>query len=148
MNNTPPLPSFDELATEANAHRRRLHYHTKRWAVRVRAINGAVPTRVAATLDALARPPRERLLAAGTDATPREWASARADDLWDAACQAWTLVRVGERAAVPGVEHVVAELHEVGRWLKDWPVWCARHDAAVSDLFHGQGEREHGNARG
>lgn len=150
MSTTNPLPSFADLATEANAHRRRLHHHTKRWAVRLRAINGVVPSRVVATLDALARPPRERLLAAGSDATDRDWASARADDLWDAACQAWTLVRIGERAAVPGVEHVVAELHEVGRWLKDWPVWCARHDAAVSDLFHGhhKRERQHGDATG
>jgi hypothetical protein len=144
MSTTATLPTFAQLAEEATTHRRRLLGHMKRWGVRLRADRGDTPTRLVATLDALARPPRERLLAAGGDATPREWAAARADDLWDSCSQAWTLVRVCERANVPGVEHVIAELHEVGRWLKDWPVWCARHDMAMSRLFHGQ-EVEHGN---
>ena len=134
MNTQATLPSWQQLAKDAHRHRLRVLTEVLRWRDR---LHPTLPTRLIATVDALQRPLRYRLarLTAGT--SPRDRAAAPADDLHDAVAQTWALVGALQRQDVPGLELVLADLVDAGRWLAAWPVVCSQHDEAAANLFGG-----------
>jgi len=136
--NTATLPTWDMLTADGNARRLALFHHIRSWAAQRHATRhgAATPSRVLAALDATARPTRTRLAGLNADTTQRDMAEAVADDLWDAACVAWSMVRAVPRLEGPPVEHIVAELSATGRWLALFPVHTAAHDRAVAELFN------------
>jgi hypothetical protein len=136
--NTATLPTWDMLTADGNARRLALFHHIRSWAAQRHATRhgAATPSRVLAALDALARPMRTRLARLDASTTQRELAEAAADDLWDATCATWSMVKAANASGDPPTERVAAELAEVGRWLARFPVHTAAHDKAVSDLFH------------
>ena len=135
--NTATLPTWDMLTADGNHRRLALLEHVRRWAARRHVAGGRqTPFRVLAALDALARPMRTRLARANAFTTQRELAEAAADDLWDATCATWSMVKAANAGGEPPTERVAAELAEVGRWLARFPVHTAAHDKAVSDLFN------------
>lgn len=133
--NAPTMPSWETLAAEAGTRRVALWRHVREWAARLHATTRSVeiPGRVWAALDATSRPPRVRL-AMLHDHTPREFAEAAANDLWDATAIVWAMVKRApeQRAAL---HHVVAELQSAGRWLAAFPVHEAAHNRAMAELF-------------
>ncbi len=133
---TVTLEDWATIAADAARRRLSLLEIVRSWSARahLRTRQAETRSRIVATLDGLARPPRSRLLSADEDATDRDHAEAAADDLWDATSQTWALVRATTKAD-PGTEHVVAELSEVGRWLAKFPVLIARHDREIDRLF-------------
>lgn len=127
-----PTP-WNQLAFGAEMSLAALREHVRRWAARQPEFHrGGCPGRVVAALDAATRPVRVRLVRLH-DHTPRELAEEAYADLWDAAAVVWSMVNAapGRR----GLEHVVAELQSVGRWLGAFPVHAAAHDRAVAELF-------------
>jgi len=132
MNTTPA--TWPTLHAEAEHRRHQLWHHVRRWAARLHVRTHDTPTRVVAALDALRHPMRLGITNATPDPTPREWAEAAGDDLWDAVAVCHSMVK----AAAPGsppLEHVHAELAEAGRWLAAYRVHVAAHDAALAELF-------------
>jgi hypothetical protein len=136
--NTATLPTWDMLTADGNARRLALFHHIRSWAAQrhVTRHGDATPSRVLAALDASARPMRTRLAGLDAGTTQRDMAEAVADDLWDAACVAWAMVRAVPRLEGPPMEHIVAELAATGRWLAAFPVHVAGHDKALAELFN------------
>jgi hypothetical protein len=136
--NPAALPTWDMLTADAEHRRVALLEHVRQWAAHRHVATGgqATPSRVIAALDALARPMRTRLARLDASTTQRELAQAAADDLWDATCATWAMVKAANAGGEPPTERVAAELAEVGRWLARFPVHAAGHDKALADLFH------------
>lgn len=142
---TETLPAWSVIAADAMRLRASVHEHLRHWGAMFHARRRAsgYPSRWIAAMDSAAHPPRTSLAYAELGSTDRDRAEAAADDLWDSVAVAWAFVRwlQGERLELsPGVEHVVAELHAAGRWLAEYPVAVAGHDAAIARLF-AAGER-------
>lgn len=136
---TVTLPTWCMIAADATHHREQLLEHVRRWGAAYHAVGGrALPSRWLAAWDLSSRPVRSRMVDVDTTATDRDRAEAAADDLWDATAVAWQFVRWAGGARLersPPLEHVVAELHAVGRWLAVSRVFVATHDLAVDRLF-------------
>lgn len=130
------LPTWGDITTDAHRQRLAVFEEVRRWSARTHAATRApIPTRAIATLDALSRPIRTRLVECDIDTTDRDRAHAAAGDLWDAVSQAWALVRSFDRLPGPPLEHVVAELVAAGRWLAAFPVLIERHEREIDKLF-------------
>ena len=144
--NAPTIASWETLAAEAGTRREALWRHVREWAARVHCTTRLpeTPGRVRAALDATSRPPRVRLVTLH-DHTPREYAEAAANDLWDATAVVWAMVKHTPSEA-PRLQHVVAELQESGRWLASFPVHVATHNRAMAELFEPAEVAAHGNA--
>ena len=136
---TVTLPTWCMIAADATRHREQLLEHVRRWGAAYHAVGGrALPSRWLAAWDLSSRPVRWRIAAPDLASTDRDRAEAAADDLWDATAVAWQFVRWAGGARLersPPLEHVVAELHAVGRWLAVSRVFVATHDLAVDRLF-------------
>ena len=138
---TATLPAWSVIAGDAVRHRQDIHEHLRKWGamLHVKLANRGYPSMWLSAMDAAGRGYRLRLASvAGQTSTQRDIGEATADDLWDAVAASWAFVRwaIAEKAdGAPGVEHVIAELHAAGRWLADYPVAVAGHDAAINRLF-------------
>lgn len=132
---TPTLIPWDQLASNAAARRTALWRHVREWAAQHHAThhNRRTPGHALAALDATARPVRVRMVAVH-DHTPREYAEAEADDLWDATAVVWAMVKAMPADAAQ-LQHVVVELQAAGRWLASFPVHAAAHNEALAELF-------------
>lgn len=129
---TKPTP-WAQLAVDADRLRNDLWRHVRAWAARHAVAPGKrCPGRVVAALDATANGTRSRLVRIH-DHTSRERAEAAYADLWDAAAVVWAMVNATPERR--GLEHTVAELQGVGRWLAEYPVHAAGHAAAIAALF-------------
>lgn len=125
------------VESDAHYRRRTLLEHLRRWSAQSHLRSRVdTPTRTIAALDTLSKPIRTGIVAASTDSTDRDRAEAAADDLWDGVATVWSVVASVETKDVPGLEHLLAELAECGRWLAAYPVVVARHDQALSRLFN------------
>lgn len=151
--NTATLPAWSVIAGDAVRHRQDIHEHLRKWGAKLHVgvfkttarlhvqapPDHGYPSMWLAAMDAAGRGYRLRLASvAGQASTQRDIGEAAADDLWDAVAASWAFVRWYAALPVkhsPGVEHVIAELHAAGRWLADYPVAVAGHDAAIAGLF-------------
>lgn len=133
---TATVPTWGDITTQAHRQRLAVLAEVRRWSARTHASTRApIPTRAIATLDALSRPIRARLVERDIDTTDRDRADAAAADLWDGVAQTWSLVRSFDRIPGPPLEHVVAELVAAGRWLAEFPVLIERHQRELDKLF-------------
>jgi len=149
---TATLPAWSVIAGDAVRHRQDIHEHLRKWGAKlhvgvfktacrlgVEIPHHDYPSMWLAAMDAAGRGYRVRLASvAGQASTQRDIGEAAADDLWDAVAAGWAFVRWYAALPVkhsPGVEHVIAELHAAGRWLANYPVSVARHDAEIANLF-------------
>lgn len=134
MNNA-TLPEWGQLSAEALHRLEELGRHVRQWAAAEHAATRSrtIPGRVVAALNATNAPPRVRLVAL-RDPTARDFATAAADDLWDAVAAVWAMVNHSP-AGRAGLHHVVAELQTAGVWLASFPVHAARHELALAALF-------------
>lgn len=137
---TATLPTWSIIAADAARHREQIREELRQWGagLHARGRHRGHPSRWTAALDAASRPYRSRLAGLDRTSTDRDRGEAAADDLWDAVAVAWAFVRwanAEKPAHAPGTEHVFAELQSAGRWLAEYPVAVAGHDAAVSALF-------------
>lgn len=137
---TTTLPTWSMIAADAARHREQIREELRRWGavLHTRGRHRGFPSRWSAALDATSRPYRSRLAGFDHESTDRDRGEAAADDLWDAVAVAWAFIRWANAEKLdhaPGTEHVFAELQSAGRWLAEYPVAVAGHDAAIAGLF-------------
>jgi hypothetical protein len=137
---TAALVTWAIVTADAGRQRERVLEQLRSWAALQHAASrgGPLPGHWHAAYGTAARPPRTRLVALDDAASDRDRAEAAADDLWDAVAEAWAFVKWARRHRPPpaaGLEHLLAELASAGRWLADYPVTVAAHDAALAALF-------------
>jgi len=137
---TAALATWAIVTADAVRHRERVLEELRSWAALQHAASRGrgLPGHWHAAYGTAARPARTRLVALDDTASERDRAEAAADDLWDAVAAAWGFVKWGRGHRPPpsaGLEHLLAELAAAGRWLGDYPVTLAAHDAAVAALF-------------
>jgi hypothetical protein len=137
---TAALATWAIVTADAGRHRGRVLEELRSWAALQHAASrgGPLPGHWHAAHGTAARPARTRLVAIDDTGSDRDRAEAAADDLWDAVAEAWGFVKWarGHRPPpAPGLEHLLAELAAAGRWLADYPVTVAAHDAALAALF-------------
>jgi len=137
---TATLPTWSMIAADAGRHREYVREQLREWGAgfHVRSRGRGFPSRWLAAFDSTSRPYRSRLASVDTGSTDRDRAEAAADDLWDAVASTWCFVRwvQAERLEhAPATDHVFAELQSAGRWLAEYPVAVAGHDAAIDGLF-------------
>lgn len=142
---TTTLPAWSVLAADAARHRRHVGEQLRQWGAmfHARGCRRGLPSRWRAAVDFAARPYRTRLASFDHGSTDRDRGEAAADDLWDCVSLTWCFVRWAQAEKLehdPGLDHVFAELQAAGRWLAEYPVAVAGHDAAVAGLFSAEGE--------
>lgn len=140
MSTLTTIPSWVSLAAHAGRIREQVGESLRRWGAlhHAKSLGGEMPSRWMAAVWMTTRPVRCSIAAASADSTDRDFAEAAADDLWDAVAVAWSFVRWVAESRLPhdpGTERIVAELHAAGRWLAEYPVAVAAHEAALSHLF-------------